>query len=256
MVKSMGVKELVELLYTAYNRFTSINAQWQHWYRSDIMNALIQNQMLQKSANSMSFLSSNSVEQPVNQTPYKQGERYYHRLWWQKPDCWRDETRKGMDGHRGITVYCNGNWWVFSSGINTLHTNVMPEKTLSHIKITIFPEEEVPKLEDRINNIPSVDPSFLLLSHSLHPVSETIYQGRPAIQVRAVYQKGQDYIPEGFFWSCADEYNLLVDQEYGILLRYSAILNGQEFAVSAVDQVIFDEPIPHEIFDVASIAMP
>jgi hypothetical protein len=68
------------------------------------------------------------------------------------------------------------------------------------------------------------------------------------VQARAIYRKGRDRIPDAIFWATADEYDLVVDKEYGVLPRYAARLKGQEFAVTEVDRVIFDEPIPEEVF--------
>lgn len=66
--------------------------------------------------------------------------------------------------------------------------------------------------------------------------------------VRGVFRKGRDPGWEPLFWKLADESEFLVDRERGILLRYSAGFDGEEFAVASVDEVIFDEAIPEEAF--------
>ena len=71
---------------------------------------------------------------------------------------------------------------------------------------------------------------------------------RAALQVRGVARGRQTMTRDPVFWMAAEEYAFLVDAERGILLRYAAMNNGQEFAVAAVEQVVFDEPIPVSLF--------
>ncbi len=92
-----------------------------------------------------------------------------------------------------------------------------------------------------------IDPAPLLPGLELDLLEETQQAGRVAHRVRGM--------PQRVFWHDlfglapgADEYMLLIDAERGILLRAAALLNGEEFAVSEVDEVAFDEELPPERF--------
>jgi outer membrane lipoprotein-sorting protein len=68
------------------------------------------------------------------------------------------------------------------------------------------------------------------------------------VRVRALHQPGKEVVPDRFFWEAADKYDLLVDKERGILLRYAAIVKEKAFAVATVNHATFDEPIPDNVF--------
>jgi hypothetical protein len=126
---------------------------------------------------------------------------------------------------------------------------VLPLDQWSQMGIRQVREARAPKLEDQLDGVQLLDPSFLLTSHDLQPIANVSHAEREAVQVRAIYQKGKNRLHEAFFWATADTLDLLVDREYGILLRYAALFNGREYAVSSVEQVTFDEPIPESVFE-------
>lgn len=69
---------------------------------------------------------------------------------------------------------------------------------------------------------------------------------REALRVRAIARRPEDEDPE--IWPGAEEYELVVDAERGILLRLSARLGGSEFAFQEITTVAFDEPIADSVF--------
>ncbi len=99
-----------------------------------------------------------------------------------------------------------------------------------------------------VNEVPLLDPAFLLASHEFEPGADVQYLGREALPVRAVPRKGKEVARDPFFWGGADDYELLVDKERGVLLRYAARLREQEVAIAAVEHVVFDAPIPDDVF--------
>ena len=238
----MELKNLVELLYTAYQRFTSIQVAWHYEYSVHMMQVAQRRWVEMNPPGSVAMLTSQSTEAIYNTQVQVQ-----NHIWWQKPASWRKEWQLGNKDKTTI-ILCNGQWWSFSDpNRNILYTNVTPDKEWLHSGIHIVTGHP-PDLQQLIVEDPLLDPSFLLTSHHLEPTADSVHIGREAVQVRAVYQKGQDYIPEAFFWATADEYHLLIDKEYGILLRYAAILDGAEYAVSSVKHVVFDALIPAETF--------
>jgi hypothetical protein len=210
------------------------------------MNEVLQKRFSRNPSGSMAVLTSKSVkdkqERPSEQI-------YRNKVWWQKPTCWRSERHH--DNELLTEILCEGSWWTHSSSLNKLITNIEPQEKSHGIRVRnkrLSEGEAVPSLEDNIKDVPIVDPSFLLAIHDLHPKENFMHAGREAVRVRSFSRRGRDYSWEPFFWSGADEYELLVDRERGILLRYSASYGGQEYAIAAVEEVFFDEPISQEVF--------
>jgi hypothetical protein len=91
------------------------------------------------------------------------------------------------------------------------------------------------------------DPGLLLGRLTLEPGGEAAWAGRDGYRVRAVDRSvewhGPPHLPEG-----ADERELLVDAERGIVLRLASLFEGEEFAVSELVAVAFDEDFPPETF--------
>jgi hypothetical protein len=91
-------------------------------------------------------------------------------------------------------------------------------------------------------------PWALLPSYRFEPRGSTEIAGRAAIDVRAQLRPGRRvrHLP-GFSWG-ADEHRLAVDRERGALLRVAAFMDGDEYDVTEVTEVAFDQPIDPEIF--------
>lgn len=240
-----GLKDLLELLYTAHRRFFSVQVGWQYWYRLDLMNAAGRKWRNQHSPGSVNVLRAESIGDTQNMNEL----RVNWRVSWQKPSYWRDEQQ--IEGHGvALRVICGERWWSFSSSDLVLYTNVDFEqkRTFNATRQEKLPESHFIHIEDVVQDVPLIDPSFLLASHDLQLLDSTHHAEREAWRVRAVYRRGKELGRDAMFWGSADAYELLVDKERGILLRYAAIINQQEFAVASVDQIIFDETIPESVF--------
>ncbi len=250
----MEFRDLLELLYTARDRFSSIQATFQYWYRLDLMNKASNRRAAQQPPGSVSqlfravppwwpkFLKRGHKTQESNVT----GEfLVLWRVWLQKPSQWRHETQL-MGREASISIIDGDRWWSFYPTSGELHTNVVPQQG-GYRKSKIPLSDDLTSIERAINQEWFLDPSFLLANHALKLVGDAVHAGREAIQVQAVPRQGKELVLESF-WIEADEYELLVDKERGILLRYSAKLDGQEYAVASAESITFDKPIPKEIF--------
>jgi hypothetical protein len=49
-------------------------------------------------------------------------------------------------------------------------------------------------------------------------------------------------------WWGADEYEVLVDVERGVLLRCASRLGGKDFDALEVEEIHFDEKLPEDVF--------
>lgn len=95
-----------------------------------------------------------------------------------------------------------------------------------------------------------LDPSEMLKGGlSLEPLGRTQYLGREAIQARGWFRNWDERDP--FFFENfppASEYGLTVDAQVGIILRVACRTDDAEFALRKVKKVIFNEPLPMEVF--------
>jgi len=236
----MELRNLLELLYTAHNRFSSIYLNWLYWYNVDVINILLKKRINRHTPGSMRVLEGGFL----NNSPLI--NKISWRVWWQKPSYWRDEYE--IIGHgRIIRVIRGDKKWIFDSIRDVMHTNVAPLQGSKYAKKR---DAHLQSIEDMLNEIGIISPSFLLSSHELQIKGEIRYLDREAIRIRAIYIRGRGICQDEFFWSIADEYEIVVDKERGILLYYAARFKDQKIAEASVKEVAFDEPLSEELFSI------
>lgn len=71
--------------------------------------------------------------------------------------------------------------------------------------------------------------------------------GRDAIRLVGVPVEEWEHDPEPLWWG-ADEYEVLVDTERGVLLRCASRMGGEDFDALEVEEIHFDERFPKDIF--------
>jgi hypothetical protein len=77
-----------------------------------------------------------------------------------------------------------------------------------------------------------------------YPVS---WAGREAVRLVGVLVEEWEYPPEPLWWG-ADEYEVVVDAERGVLLRTACRLGGKDFDTLEVEEIYFDERFPEDVF--------
>jgi hypothetical protein len=73
------------------------------------------------------------------------------------------------------------------------------------------------------------------------------WAGREAVRLRGVPVEEWEYPPEPLWWG-ADEYEMVVDAERGVLLRTACRLDGEDFDALEVEEIFFDERFGEEVF--------
>lgn len=239
-----GLGDLLELIYTARDSFFSIQATFRYWYKQDLMDKARDRWAVQQRPGSVKMLRSTGKSRVVR------GDRatteFLWRFWLQKPSQWRYETQE-VGREASISVIDGDRWWYYDATFGKVYTNVIPRQGDFHRRKTPL-SDNLTSIKHAVNEVPFIDPSFVLSSHALQLAGSAVHAGREAVLVKAVLRQGKEPIQEPFFWGAADEYELLVDKERGILLRYSARLDGHEYALAAADRVVFDESIPQSTF--------
>jgi outer membrane lipoprotein-sorting protein len=153
------------------------------------------------------------------------------RLWVESWSRFREEHEGDLGGAR-VGIRDGQQWWMYSPDVGAITNEGDPLR-----------ESGIGQLAEQM-----LDPAPLLaiLDFELRPEAEVAARrafravGLPRRRLRRLPGPG---LPEG-----ADEHELLVDAERGALLRIASRVDGQEFAVTEMIEVTFDETFPPETF--------
>jgi hypothetical protein len=157
------------------------------------------------------------------------GEPVEHesRHWYAAPDRVREERAGAVTIRRGDT------WWVEDTQLGALTNEGDPGQTTTGgelIRSWIAPARILPHVE-------------------LTVVDTDTAAGRRALRVRAVPREGPGGIVDlGFLGNYADEWELQVDAERGVLLATAALSGGERFQSVQALEIAFDEDIEDERF--------
>ena len=228
-----SIAEVVGLLYSARNSFSTVRASMRQWFHD------------QGDREEGGTASASRVEKTGSTLTIEVDSQ----LWIGNPTRFRQEiTTRGSPGDPTAYLLNGDTWWeYYSSGF--VGTNAPREQIPVEVDVTVRSEPVHPMYEDAeyaiISQTP-LDPSWLISGLWMEPGSRLRYAGREAIRVQA--KPIQEDNSEWYWWEGADEYELLVDVERGILLRIEARRHGKGFAGIEVTQIEFDVPIPEETF--------
>lgn len=221
------LRDLVMLLYGVPQRFITVHLTLQTWYNPVLHGEAWERWAALQPPGSVAQLRSAS-SMPLA----KEAVQFWRqRLWLQPPDRWREEGENGM-----LTIVRERFRWL--SGL--------PWK--QGLEQEINPAQGWRSLLGDLALAEMLEPAALLPAVWLDLLGETHYAGRPAWQVRAVPREPGHPVFPHVLWLGADEYELLVDSERGVLLRCSARFDGREFAGRELLEVIFDEAFPDDLF--------
>jgi hypothetical protein len=176
---------------------------------------------------------------------YEDTEEVY-RLWFERPDRWREERRTTDGRILRCVVFgsARGPRWVYDSPETAIHDPVLsepwpPDDPYTDLSFMLDPSEELFYYA-------------LLDDATVHKTGRsTAVAGRDAMEVRVgtiswgypPYIFHDFYAPEG-----TTDHLLLVDAEVGVILRAAARLEGREFYVAEVSEIAFDEEFPEATF--------
>jgi hypothetical protein len=73
------------------------------------------------------------------------------------------------------------------------------------------------------------------------------WAGREAVRLRGLPIEEWEYPPEPLWWD-ADEYEVVMDDERGVLLRAASYLGGEDIDALEVEEIHFDERFGEDIF--------
>ena len=226
--------ELLELLYTARDRFSTVEAELLNWRHVGPADRALERWAAGKPPGSVSVLRAVDDGGAVPSAPQPAIIEHTSRIWYRKPSHWRYEGHQHGVGKPSLQIIDGGRWWAYHHG-GVAQTNVRSDQTLS---------SEHRSVDEQLESFPSLDPSGLIPGLSLEPLDRVVHRGREAIHARALPRGGAD--PD--LWPGGDQYELLVDAERGVLLRITGQMDGDELGGMELTSVAFDEELPDERF--------
>ena len=150
------------------------------------------------------------------------------RLWLERPGKRREE----VDGpHPRLAVTDGTKMWAYMPELGAFEQELDPDGDAGEVDVLLHPERILPSAE-------------------IEMVGRTSVAGREGIALRAKRRRGRErplFAPQALVPG-ADEYELVVDRELGVLLRTEARIEGEPFAISEVVEIAFDERFSPETF--------
>lgn len=218
--------ELLELLWGARERWKTVRATLRYW--EDTARRREAWDRLSTQGPPGSLVQFGPM---VNHESRPRFEVAVRRVWARKPYRWRLE----FESSDGTNIFVGDLAWPETPEAPRTDCVTLPgalslETIDGTVAYTFDPWILVPELEMRV------------LGRAKHT-------GREAVRVSAVAEAGQSTI----LGAGADDYELLVDAKWGVLLRSASRLDGEEFEVTEILDIAFDEDLPEELFDAEDV---
>ena len=231
----MKLAHLLELLYTAHERYSTIHIAWTYTYDAVFMNRLLR-------------ASNQTLPARGEMQSQKEAEMWW-QIWWQKPARFREEYGDAKDSQsQGVTIVDGEQTLILYPREKRAVLDILPTGYGSYIADKSERSSQSLVRELVYRHVP-LYPAALLASHNLRIHGLTRYLNRSAIQVEATYRPGATICAtDEFFWQFADGYKLLVDSQYGTLLSYAAKKGERTIATVQVTQIAYDDAFPDNVF--------
>lgn len=246
-----ALAETLELLYTARHRFRTIAAGLRYRYEPALLQEGWNRWLGRQAPGSVSALrpaeAGASLPAELERLPESAEALQLWRVWWDRPARWREEIHLPDAGKVHIHVINGETWWFYDSHAGIIQSNAMDERQAGR-KRSKPSAPAVTDANQAAAHMAFLDPSVLLASHDLEVLGRAVHAGREAIAVCARPRREREPAVDPGFWTGADSYQLLVDIERGILLRYAASFRDTEYADVSVESVTFDQPIQESLF--------
>ncbi|VAW33355.1 hypothetical protein MNBD_CHLOROFLEXI01-933, partial [hydrothermal vent metagenome] len=222
--------KLLELLYSARNKFDSVQMQWVYAYDINVLHEIFDNQN-DKSRTLLKAVDSKRLILPSDHSNFS---FVHQKLLIQKQQFMRYERKVDKSEPTTQIVVDKREWNITSSNRRKGRIQYCEKDNSVNVM------DEV--LEIQAGEL--LDPSFLLSSHDISVIGEEQFLNREVIRVRVFPRKGKDQGRESYFWHSTNEIEILVDKQRGTMLKYVLKLNASDFAYCTVTKIIFDANIP------------
>jgi hypothetical protein len=179
--------------------------------------------------------------------PSSEIQRLDRRVWWRRPDHWRDDSILAETGDTTVCIAQGDRSYVYFSATNTLHRYSVsrPQRSLFQ-RLTNRPVvPRVVRIDERLSQTPFVLPPSRTRGWKL------VAGGHDEIAGRAVIRVVGNRIDTAASFgpvSQVSECELLVDEMRGVILRFAGRIEGEVAFTMTVSSVQFDEPLSDDTF--------
>lgn len=224
-----NVADVFELMHRGADSFQTVRATIRVWHDHEKNQRAFEREIEEEQAadEGTGSIIMLTVGDPEAEPPSAEAEETV-RLWLEKPGKRREEA----DGpQRRVSVTNGVKSWEYSPEFGALEQEADPDDDRGEADALLHPERL----------LPSVD---------IEVVGPTSVAGRQGVRLRARRRRAPRrplFGPLGPVPG-ADEYDLVVDKERGILLRTEASIDGEPFAISEIVEIAFDESFAPETF--------
>ncbi len=240
-------RSLRELLAHARESFETVSLEWLAEYDAALLQRAwevsvpdLQVRLREGSAAPLRAAGEHEVNED--------GGRVSHpwRVWWRRPSCWRDDL-VAPDGGTVVSIACGETALSYVSRLSTVYMGGQPSRAS---RGSIFRRNRkmdfpAPTVADRLAHVPPLLPWFGQDGWEITEMGECTLAGRDGVRLRAI--RLDPAAPEGF-WEYVDHYEVVVDQERGVVLRCAALVGGEEAGTFSIQFMRFHEPIPDQVF--------
>lgn len=239
--------EVLELVRSAPERYDSVRAVLRYRGDGPTIKA-VRERFLRSEAGRRTFEGSVESAEPLEQPEPDGPFGWRCRVWCFDDAHWRQE----------LELPAGGVHIVASSGRRQLPVGGPPgsgkvwEHRVGGAPASTDPSW-LPPLPDTFWTMYPFDPAgFAGLDGELERMDLKVegrvpWAGREAVRLRGVPVEEWEGPPEPLWWG-ADEYEVVVDAERGVLLRCASRLEGEDFDTLEIEEIFFDEQFPESVF--------
>jgi hypothetical protein len=227
---AMKREQILELMFGAKERYHTARATIREW-RDEKTAAEVRERFAASEAYRRTFGHGPGDSSP-SRYETEEFERTW-RVWHERPDRWRQEAELPDGSGTEYRVIDGRSFWYYSP-----QDGVHAATTASG---SFGPEFEIAYVFDPESGAP--DLCYL----EMRIVDRVRHAGREALRVEAKMPGEWEYPPEPLWWG-ADDYDLVVDAERGVILHLASRLEGRAFDITEVLDVDFDETFPEGTF--------
>ena len=226
---NMSMGEVLELMLGARHRVRTLRATADWWNDPDGWRRALERHAERGRARGGGFISVSTPDTgPVPRGPRPSAVR----LWWERNRLREEYEPLDSDEPATVQVFDGELHWFYSPQTGFV-TNEGETGGVRHA---------------RDLRIPPLDPAALIPAYGFTLLGPATQAGRAGIRLLARGREEEDRPRLTPLMPGADEYELVLDAERGLVLRMSARLDGREFRRKEVVEIAFDEELADETF--------
>ncbi len=169
------------------------------------------------------------------------------RVWWQKPDCLRDEVFFGSE-LLAVNVCRGASAASYDPRHGILYTNDPSVRGPRPPARKRVPNPTLPTIRSEVEQITLLHPPFGDPGWEVTVADgEGQFAGRPTLSITA-RRSDPRTSRAGWQWDGLDRFTAVVDQQLGLPFQIAAMVDGEEAAVFSARAFRIDEPVPAHVF--------